>query len=158
MLYYEPLTSTDFTEEWSSVLRLQDQMELGALNQSKDYIKNAIANILQKSHYNYVLYKDDTVLSIFGVRNIEDGIGMPWFLSAEIPKSVNCQFLKLSKKIVGRFQEKYDILYNYTLYDNMVSHKWLKYLGFQIIYDNVIKKCDGRKLVRFEWRREWENY
>ena len=56
------------------------------------------------------------------------------------------------------FQEKYNILYNYTLYNNTVSYKWLKYLGFQIKYDDVIEKCDGRRLVRFECRREWEKY
>jgi hypothetical protein len=148
----------DFIDEWSSNLRLQDQIEIGALNQNKKYIKNALAKVLQKSDNNYVLYKDESVLSILGVRDIDSKVGMPWLLSAEIPKSVNYQFLKITKKIVEEFQEKYNILYNYTLYNNTVSYKWLKYLGFQIKYDDVIEKCDGRRLVRFEWRREWEKY
>ena len=76
MLYYKPLTSMDFIDEWSSNLRLQDQIEIGALNQNKKYIKNALAKVLQKSDNNYVLYKDESVLSILGVRDIDSKVGI----------------------------------------------------------------------------------
>lgn len=157
MLYYEPLQSKDFIDEWSCDLRLQDKIEIGAINQNKEYIKTVITSALEKSRDNYVLYNDNSVLSIYGVKDMGEKIGMPWFLSTEIPEIINNDFFKISKRIVEGFKQEYNILYNYTYYNNTKSHKWLEFLGFKIIHEDVIKKFDGRKLVRFEWRREWEN-
>lgn len=68
---------------------------------------------------------------------------MPWFVSAEIPESINQEFLRTTKAYVTELKKKYSILYNYTYYNNITAHKWLTFLGFRVMYDNIIEKENG---------------
>ncbi len=158
MLYFKELQDLEFVDKWSQKLRLQDKIEIGAIYQDENYIKDVIKNAFEKSHVKYLLYNDSEIMSIYGIKNINKRIGMPWFLSVDIPKSVTNDFFKITREIIDAFKKDYDVLYNFTYYNNLTSHKWLEFLGFKIIHEDVIEKHDGRKLVKFEWRKEWGNY
>lgn len=155
---YTAAVKENVFEKFEFNLRLQDRIECGIEDKDENYVKYVLKTALDKSHYSYVLYNDDAVLSFYGVREIDNGVAMPWFLSAEIPDSINQEFLRMSKAYVVELKKKYLVLYNYTYYNNVTAHKWLIFLGFRVMYDNMIEKENGRKLVRFEWRKEWTEY
>ena len=70
MLYFKELQDLEFVDKWSRKLRLQDKIEIGAIYQDENYIKDVIKNAFEKSHVNFLLYNDNEIMSIYGIKNI----------------------------------------------------------------------------------------
>lgn len=93
------------------------------------------------------------IIGIYGLREENAKIGIPWMLSVEIPTSSKSDFLRVSHRICNEWKRKYEILYNYTAVQNDISHKWLSFLGFKILKQDIVEYQNGRQFYKFMWKR-----
>ena len=80
-----------------------------------------------------VVDKDDGCVAIFGVRDMDEDSGIPWFLSCELFFSkYKRRFIKEGPEYLKKLFGSKKHLYNYVSKDNTRSQRWLQSLGFTI--------------------------
>lgn len=73
-------------------------------------------------------------IAIFGVGplNVLNGIGSPWMLGSDELVSHAFYVLRVSRPYVERMHQVYPVLFNLVDSRNIVSQRWLKWLGFHL--------------------------
>ena len=80
-----------------------------------------------------VVDDDDGCVALFGVRDMDEDSGIPWFLSCELFFSkYKRRFIKEGPEYLKKLFGSKKHLYNYVSKDNTRSQKWLQSLGFTI--------------------------
>lgn len=61
--------------------------------------------------------------------------GSIWLLGTPGIEKFGYRFLRYSKQVLDDYYDKtgFEVFYNYTHEDNIVHHKWLKWLGFRFL-------------------------
>ena len=74
-------------------------------------------------------------IAMFGATPVfeEPGMGNVWLLGSDEIKDISIQFLRESRKWLGRVAGGYDVLCNVVHEENELHHKWLKFLGFSFV-------------------------
>lgn len=153
MLELRTIQNYEYFRDKEIIIKKQDMDEIGASDAKQ--LRIILKSAIQKSKCSYVLLTDDNkILGVLGIREIDENTGMPWFLSDEIPQNEYRIFLEIIKNLVTQWKEEYAYLYNYTDKNNRVSHNWIEYLGFKLLYNEVSKKIDGRELIKFIWEKD----
>lgn len=94
---------------------------------------------------------DDEPIAVFGLAplNIIVGIGSPWMLGSDLIESHSFEFLKLSRPIISHMHTTFPTLFNFVDERNVVSRRWLAWLGF-FLHDPIIIGVEGRQFIPFE--------
>jgi hypothetical protein len=94
---------------------------------------------------------DDRPIAIFGVGplNILNGIGSPWMLGSDELVSHSFYLLRMSRPYIERMHRMYPVLFNLVDDRNVVSQRWLRWLGFRL-YDPIAYGPFGVKFRPFE--------
>lgn len=129
-----------------------DRFEINASN--KEDILQKFLRYYQVSEETVFIKCKDEVIGIYGVREENNYTGIPWLLTADIPRKYAMSFLRLSIMKFKELQKKYKILYNYTSSENLISQRWLRFLGFTVDTTNPLVISDEKSLYKFEWRSE----
>ena len=80
-----------------------------------------------------VVDEEDGCVAIFGVRDMDEDSGIPWFLSCELFFSkYKRRFIKEGPEYLKKLFGSKKHLYNYVSQDNTRSQRWLQSLGFTI--------------------------
>lgn len=66
------------------------------------------------------------------VRDVLTGTGVPWLLGTDYALKHAREFLKLSPPVIEEMLHMCPRLFNYVHADNIVSIRWLKWLGFKV--------------------------
>lgn len=90
-------------------------------------------------------------LAVFGRKTTESG-QLIWCLCTKKMQDYTIPFVKVSKKILLSWVEKYGLLYNCVAEFNHPSIKWLKALGAEFRGSTVAE--NGIKFLGFTLRRE----
>lgn len=91
---------------------------------------------------------------MFGVAdlNVLTATGAPWLLGTNAVLDHYREFLRQSVWWRERLLERYDVLKNFVHDDNVVSKRWLKWLGFTL-HDPMPLGRGGEAFRLFELRR-----
>jgi len=97
----------------------------------------------------WVVYWRGQAAAIFGVTSasILTPDGMPWLVGSKIVDQKPRLFLRTCRELVGEMDKLgYTRLENFTHQDNVVSHRWLRWLGF-----TIGDRLEGTPYLRF-WK------
>ncbi len=78
---------------------------------------------------------DGKVVCMFGVESaaIISTTGVPWLLTTDGVERHAQAFLRRNRKVVADMRGRYPLLRNYVDERNLLSIKWLKWLGFDVM-------------------------
>lgn len=133
-------------------MRAEDVAEVWASSRSTP--RGALMRSLGQSSEAWTALIDGQPEVMFGVMdlNILTAMGAPWLLGTDAVVTHNRQFLRRSVWWREKLFERYDSLRNLVHDDNVVSKRWLKWLGFTL-YDPMPLGKDGEAFRLFEMRR-----
>jgi CBS domain-containing protein len=121
------------TKDLAPRLRPEDILEITVT--SPDLELEEILNLcVESSTDSYaVVDEDDGCVAIFGVRDMDEDSGIPWFLSCELFfTKYKKRFIKEGPEFLKKLFGSKNHLYNYVSKDNTRSQRWLQSLGFTI--------------------------
>jgi len=130
------------TKDLAPRLRPEDILEITVT--SPDLELEEILNLcVESSTDSYaVVDEEDGCVAIFGVRDMDEDSGIPWFLSCELFfTKYKKRFIKEGPEFLKKLFGSKKHLYNYVSQDNTRSQRWLQSLGFTI-YKQEIKFKD----------------
>ena len=123
----------EHTKDLAPRLRPEDIVEITVA--SPDLELEEILNLcVDTSTDTYaVVDEEDGCVAIFGVRDMDEGSGIPWFLSCDLFfTKYKRRFIKEGPEYLKKLFGSKNHLYNYVSKDNVRSQKWLQSLGFTI--------------------------
>ena len=123
----------EHTKDLAPRLRPEDIVEITVA--SPDLELEEILNLcVETSTDTYaVVDEEDGCVAIFGVRDMDEDSGIPWFLSCELFFSkYKRRFIKEGPEYLKKLFGSKKHLYNYVSKDNTKSQRWLQSLGFTI--------------------------
>ena len=85
--------------------------------------------------YLWVVTYWDKICGVFGLTLFEEGLGVPWFVSNEVPFSDYASrglFLRKSRDLVSFMKSRCTHMINYVSLENTKAVRWLRWLGFTI--------------------------
>lgn len=109
-------------------------------------IDAAVAFSIAHSERGFAALLDGRVIAIFGVSS-----GVVWLVGTDEISEHPVTFFRLSKKIFERLSDGYDFLFNYVDRKNILSLRWLKWLGFKI---EPAQKINNGIFHFVHWERE----
>ena len=121
------------TKDLAPRLRPEDILEITVT--SPDLELEEILNLcVESSTDSYaVVDEEDGCVAIFGVRDMDEDSGIPWFLSCELFfTKYKKRFIKEGPEFLKKLFGSKNHLYNYVSQDNTRSQRWLQSLGFTI--------------------------
>jgi hypothetical protein len=89
--------------------------------------------------------------AMFGVVNIDDGVGCIWMLSTDKFCKISKLFLKHCKAHVELILKHYDKLYNYVYAENRAAIRWIKKCG-AVFHVAAPYGVENRMFRYFEFR------
>ena len=96
-------------------------------------------DILGEDYQSRIVIDNDKPLCVYGVSNTSlNGMHCIYFLgSKDFERSLTLQkqFLKVSRNIIGEWLQTREVLFNYIHKENYRTIRWLKSLGAVIHYD-----------------------
>ena len=103
-------------------------------------LENILNLCVDTSTESYAVVDDeDGCVAIFGVRDMDEDSGIPWFLSCDLFfTKYKRRFIKEGPEYLKKLFGSKKHLYNYVSQDNTRSQKWLKSLGFKVYDDQPI--------------------
>jgi hypothetical protein len=106
----------------------------------------------------YTILIDGQPEAIFGVvknDQIHDWATI-WLLGSDNIEKISVAFIKICRKYIKMFFNKYNVLYNHIDVRNQTSYSWLKYLGATF---NLVEKYgyEQKPFNYFELRKESAN-
>ncbi len=133
-------------------MRDEDVAEVWASSRSKPV--EALMHSLENSAQAWTALIDGQPEVMFGVANLNvlGQLGAPWLLGTDAVLTHNRQFLRRSVWWRGKLLEGYETLRNFVHDDNVVSKRWLTWLGFTL-YDPMPLGKGGEAFRLFELRR-----
>lgn len=77
---------------------------------------------------------EEVPVAIFGVGplNILSGLGSPWLLGSDELEKHSFELLRKSRPYVTEMHRSYPVLFNLVDQRNVVSQRWLRWLGFTL--------------------------
>lgn len=137
----------------AKVMRADDVREIWASHRSKPY--EALRHSAMVSRDTKTGVVDGRPVCMFGVAPRGSTLapfGSPWLLGAEELPQHGRAFLRLNRAWVAEQMEIYSLLENWIDARNVVSIRWLKWLGFAI-FEPTPFGPDQLPFHRFEMRR-----
>ena len=125
--------TTEHTKDLAPRLRPEDIVEITVA--SPDLELEEILNLcVESSTDSYaVVDEEDGCVAIFGVRDMDQDSGIPWFLSCDLFfTKYKKRFIKEGPEYLKKLFGSKNHLYNYVSKENTRSQKWLQSLGFTI--------------------------
>jgi len=135
-------------------LRPQDIVEITVVSPDLE-LQEILEICVETSTDTYAVVDDeDGCVALFGVRDVDEESGIPWFLSCDLFFSKHKRrFIKETPEYLEKLFGNKQYLYNYVSKENKVSQRWLKSLGFNVLTNNPIKFRDV-VFYPFEKRKE----
>jgi hypothetical protein len=133
-------------------MRQADVDEVWASSRSTPH--HALMSSLDQSQQAWTALFDGQPEVMFGVAdlNILTSTGAPWLLGTDAVVTHRRQFLRRSVWWRGKLLERYEVLKNFVHDDNVLSKRWLNWLGFTL-YDPAPTGVRGEMFRLFELRR-----
>lgn len=107
----------------------------------------AIVTSVQKSNYCQVAVTEDGPLCVFGLVLVDE-IGVPWALGTNLIKKHTKEFIVRSREVIECYLSKVDTLTNWVDERNLVSIRWLKFMGFEF-YERSAIGINGEAFLKF---------
>ena len=137
-------------EYFCKYLRDADKKELEALFDF-DYKEGLEYSIENTDELWVATYKGKPVV-IFGI-TIEDLDGMKsglvWAVGTYKTKFLGRELVAIGKKVIDRWLDDYDLLFNFIWEDNKNHIKWLESMGFVLEYDKTILSPSEENFIFF---------
>ena len=97
-------------------------------------IENAVKTSVKLSSYSKTGLVNDELVCMWGVCPISliSGSGSPWMLGTDLIEEKQRIFLRRSKPWLDDIRKDYRYLENFVDARNVMSVKWLKWLGFEM--------------------------
>ena len=97
-------------------------------------IENAVKTSVKLSSYSKTGLVNDELVCMWGVCPISliSGSGSPWMLGTDLIEKKQRVFLRRSKPWLDDIRKDYRYLENFVDARNVLSVKWLKWLGFEM--------------------------
>ena len=125
--------TTEHTKDLAPRLRPADIKEITVA--SPELELEEILNLCVESSTDAyaVVDEEDGCVAIFGVRDMDEDSGIPWFLSCDLFfTKYKKRFIKEGPCVLKKLFGSKTHLYNYVSKENIKSQRWLKSLGFTI--------------------------
>lgn len=129
--YVRPSTQDD-VDYLANNLRPEDREEVLASHGSTQDVLQLGFNESDEC-WTIVVTDTEEIAGMYGVGMLENGVGVPWLLTAPALEKVYMPFLRQSKQWVKEINKKYPVLTNAVDEDYKVSIKWLQFVGFTFI-------------------------
>ena len=113
-------------------MRKHDIQEVNAATRMG--IRNAVKTSVNLSSYSKTGLVNDELVCMWGVCPISliSGSGSPWMLGTDLIEKKQRVFLRRSKPWLNDIRKDYRYLENFVDERNVMSIKWLKWLGFEM--------------------------
>ena len=113
-------------------MREHDKMEVNAATHMG--LRNAVQTSVIMSTYSKTGLVNDELVCMWGVCPISllSGSGSPWMLGTDLITEKQRIFLRRSKPWLADIRKDYRYLENFVDARNVLSIKWLKWLGFEM--------------------------
>ena len=113
-------------------MREHDKMEVNAATHMG--LRNAVQTSVIMSTYSKTGLVNDELVCMWGVCPISllSGSGSPWMLGTDLITEKQRIFLRRSKPWLDDIRKDYRYLENFVDARNVMSIKWLKWLGFEM--------------------------
>lgn len=115
-------------------MRQSDRDEIWAANRMTPY--EAISQGLRDSIYRYVVRVGDLPVALCGVaplgNPLDSRFGVPWLLGTDDISKAPISFFRGSREVLKTWYPRFTHLINFVDARNVLSLKWLKWLGFKI--------------------------
>ena len=113
-------------------MREHDKQEVNAATNMG--IRNAVKTSVDLSSYSKTGLVNDELVCMWGVCPISllSGSGSPWMLGTDLITEKQRIFLRRSKPWLDDIRKDYRYLENFVDERNVLSIKWLKWLGFEM--------------------------
>ena len=113
-------------------MRKHDIQEVNAATRMG--IRNAVKTSVNLSSYSKTGLVNDELVCMWGVCPISliSGSGSPWMLGTDLINKKQRIFLRRSKPWLDDIRKDYRYLENFVDERNVMSIKWLKWLGFEM--------------------------
>lgn len=122
-------------------MRVADVQELEALGRAP---LHALSDALKLGGARGVCRKPDgEPICIYGLVEREAGVGVPWMLGTPAVQQYRKSFIECSRRVVADMVEQYPLLINIVDSRNVVSHAYLRRLGFEIDTRNPVTPPSG---------------
>lgn len=115
-----------------SGLREIDRRELYMLSRLKP--DDALDLTLSLAVASWSGFVGDELICVFGIsrRSQLSDVGVPWLVGTDAIGDNYRPFARLSRDYYSRFSRAFPQMENYVLADNVVTVRWLKWLGFDM--------------------------
>lgn len=137
--YIEPYSLEMREEVLELQLRDEDIREVYA--SSKCSAREALRLSLDSSKRTWVIKYDENIIAVFGVsiHPTDKAIGIPWLLGSQMLHNLKYRIVKYSSLIVETmfFFDEVTLLTNYASIYHTEAIKWLTWLGFSFIDEEV---------------------
>ena len=113
-------------------MREADRVEIRAMTRQTPY--EALEQGLRDSSHVWAGTADDVPFCLFGVAPLTllSGTGVPWMLGTDSVKMHARAFLRHNRPVVETMRKPYRRLENWVDARNVLSIRWLRWLGFTI--------------------------
>jgi hypothetical protein len=129
--YVRPSTQDD-VDYLANNLRPEDREEvLASHGSAQDVLQLGFDE--SDECWTIVVTDTEEIAGMYGVGTLDNGVGVPWLLTAPALEKVYMPFLRQSKQWVKEINKKYPVLTNAVDEDYKVSIKWLQFVGFTFI-------------------------
>lgn len=129
--YVRPSTQDD-VDYLANNLRPEDREEvLASHGSTQDVLQLGFDE--SDECWTIVVTDTEEIAGMYGVGTLDNGVGVPWLLTAPALEKVYLPFLRQSKQWVKEINKKYPVLTNAVDEDYKVSIKWLQFVGFTFI-------------------------
>ena len=144
--------SSDALQFIADTMRKPDQVEVEASNGFSP--SEAVTEGVKLSDFSTVAYVNGVPCCVFGLTkgDLLSGTGVPWMLSSEEVLKFKREILLHSRQVVGEMLVICPHLVNYVHADNIISVRWLKWLGF-VIEKPAPYGPSGQLFHRFSMRK-----
>lgn len=131
--------STDLFDVLNMKLREADLKEI-SLSLLDASVKRTLIRSIISSDEVYVMVAENNIIGIFGIKSLDTNIAIPWMVSTDDLLKHQMRFLRGSRDVIRRWLAQWHTLFNAVHSENIVSIKWLKWLGFTVKEDMKFKQ------------------